>query len=196
MGNRKVDHAYLPSGYQPVGMKEYGGIIYVAAYNPITNLSQIGSFPSPEQIKGDDSTRNSVDIENLWSLFIDKDNQISFDSKLMELCKETYIHAGDEFKLYGDLSYLSKEITGYNSNNSNNNSEYPKNKNFTLFAGILNSQNEFVDITDSIVKSESNGYFIHPNPPKNANPDSPENTTIYSYKLVGPLFLKVQLNHI
>jgi len=39
MGNRRVDHAYLPAGYQPVGMKEYGGIIYVAAYNPITNRS-------------------------------------------------------------------------------------------------------------------------------------------------------------
>jgi len=30
-------------------MKEYGGIIYIAAYNPITNKSQIGSFPSPER---------------------------------------------------------------------------------------------------------------------------------------------------
>lgn len=200
MGNRKVDHAYLPSGYQPVGMKEYGGIIYVAAYNPITNLSQIGSFPSPEQIKGDDSTSNSVDIKDLWSLFIDKDNQITFDSKLMELCKDTYIHAGDEFKLYGDLSSLSKELTDYNSNNSNsnnsnNNSEYPKNKNFTLFAGILNSQNEFVDITDSIVKG-NNGYFIHNPPSQGGTLDSQGDTTIYSYKLVGPLFLKVQLNHI
>jgi len=47
MGNRRVDNAYLPPGYTPVGMKEYGGIIYIAAYNPITNKSQIGSFPSP-----------------------------------------------------------------------------------------------------------------------------------------------------
>jgi hypothetical protein len=39
MGNRRVDNAYLPSGYEPVGMKEYGGIIYIAAYNPITNRS-------------------------------------------------------------------------------------------------------------------------------------------------------------
>jgi hypothetical protein len=39
MGNRRVDNAFLPSGYEPVGIKEYGGIIYVAAYNPITNRS-------------------------------------------------------------------------------------------------------------------------------------------------------------
>ena len=49
MGNRRVDKAFLPPGYEPVGMKEYGGIIYVAAYNPITNKSQIGSFPSPQK---------------------------------------------------------------------------------------------------------------------------------------------------
>ena len=49
MGNRRVDNAYLPSGYEPVGIKEYGGIIYIAAYNPITNKSQIGSFPSPQK---------------------------------------------------------------------------------------------------------------------------------------------------
>jgi len=39
MGNRRVDHAYLPNGYVPVGMKEYGGIIYIAAYNPINQRS-------------------------------------------------------------------------------------------------------------------------------------------------------------
>jgi len=36
MGNVKVSHALLKSGYVPVGMKEHGGIIYVAAYNPKT----------------------------------------------------------------------------------------------------------------------------------------------------------------
>jgi hypothetical protein len=39
MGNRRVDNAYLPPGYEPVGIKEYGGIIYIASYNPITNKS-------------------------------------------------------------------------------------------------------------------------------------------------------------
>ena len=39
MGNRRVDNAYLPAGYIPVGMKEYGGIIYVASYNPINGRS-------------------------------------------------------------------------------------------------------------------------------------------------------------
>ena len=48
MGNGRVETAYLPSGYVPVGIKEYGGIIYVVSYNPFTQHGQIGSFPSPE----------------------------------------------------------------------------------------------------------------------------------------------------
>jgi hypothetical protein len=36
MGNARVESAYLPEGYIPIGMKEYGGIIYIASYNPVT----------------------------------------------------------------------------------------------------------------------------------------------------------------
>jgi hypothetical protein len=49
MGNGRVETAYLPPGYVPIGMKEHGGIIYVASYNPLTNHGQLGSFPSPER---------------------------------------------------------------------------------------------------------------------------------------------------
>jgi len=36
-GNGRIEKAYLPPGYIPIGMKEYGGIIYIASYNPLTN---------------------------------------------------------------------------------------------------------------------------------------------------------------
>lgn len=49
MGNGRVETAYLPAGFVPVGMVEFGGIIYVVSYNPLINKSQIGSFPSPER---------------------------------------------------------------------------------------------------------------------------------------------------
>lgn len=49
MGNARVDQAQLPVGYVPVGMKEYGGIVYVASYNPLKGESQIGCFPSPQR---------------------------------------------------------------------------------------------------------------------------------------------------
>ena len=50
MGNVKIKNALLKAGYVPVGMKEHGGIIYVAAYNPETGKGQVGSFPSPKQL--------------------------------------------------------------------------------------------------------------------------------------------------
>ena len=49
MGNGRVETAYLPSGYVPIGITEFGGIIYIVSYNPITDRSQIGCFPSPER---------------------------------------------------------------------------------------------------------------------------------------------------
>lgn len=59
VGNGRVETARLPSGYIPVGMTEYGGIIYVASYNPLTGKSQLGSFPSPErQISTEELGRN------------------------------------------------------------------------------------------------------------------------------------------
>lgn len=48
MGNCKVERARLSPGFIPLGMKEYGGIVYVAAYNPETGEDEIGSFPAPE----------------------------------------------------------------------------------------------------------------------------------------------------
>ena len=49
MGNARVETAFLPEGYIPVGTCEYGGIIYIVSYNPIEDKSQIGCFPSPER---------------------------------------------------------------------------------------------------------------------------------------------------
>ena len=49
MGNGRVETAYLPEGYVPVGTCEFGDIIYIVSYNPLLNKSQIGCFPSPER---------------------------------------------------------------------------------------------------------------------------------------------------
>lgn len=49
MGNGRVETAYLPEGYVPLGTAELGGIIYIVSYNPLIDKSQIGCFPSPER---------------------------------------------------------------------------------------------------------------------------------------------------
>lgn len=54
MGNAKLENVKLPAGYVPVGTAEYGGIVYIASYNPITKKGQIGSYPSPRQLWDDE----------------------------------------------------------------------------------------------------------------------------------------------
>ena len=232
MGNRRVDNAFLPSGYEPVGIKEYGGIIYVAAYNPITNRSQIGSFPSPER------KIDSLDDKNLQCSFnffehfpadkVDENGMkfISTDSVLLPLSDEISLHAGDKFSIYCDdinEENWQKYITNY-YNTENRKIKSRKNKELTLFIGILNSQNQFVDVTHTLKRWKDNvpqkyddsyfkdyifndGYFISSN-----KIEDPSNYTLsdaqliknrqvieantYAYKLVGPLYLKIQLNHI
>ena len=230
MGNRRVDSAFLPSGYQPVGMKEYGGVIYVAAYNPITNKSQIGSFPSPQRkISTETSTEtNGEATEFNFSSFINKNNGIvEQDSFLKPLTKDNVLHAGDKFTIYANgLSAMRDKLTNYNNVvvDDHTKAKTPKNRLYTISIGILNSQNEFVDITKSLVRwddwnqvqnSESDwsdtykfnvGYFI----PDEFNGNLSETisdsklikerqklaTNTYAYKLAGPLYLKVELNHI
>lgn len=158
MGNRRINEAFLPSGYEPVGIKEYGGIIYVAAYNPVTNRSQIGSFPSPQR-KIDISSEfgKSIDLDSIFDDTYKVDylhnlECIKYDSKLIPLTNDTSLHTGDKFVVYStNLNLLENSISNYN-NVINGKVISPKNRKYTLALGVLNSQNEFVDITKSLCR--------------------------------------------
>lgn len=235
MGNRKVDNAYLPSGYEPVGIKEYGGIIYLALYNPITNRSQIGSFPSPERKMGIENPDLNNSISSLDSLFKGTESKegITFlqneNGYLLPLTSNTSLYPGDKFTVYCPDLW----IRNFGKNNLSNFDNItgdkitsPKNKQYTLSLGILNSQNEFVDITSSLSRWNNNtqidtldnksnlykfnsGYFIASDIPEGLDlSDYTQKDSIllqerqkaalntYAYKLVGPLYLKVIHNHI
>ena len=240
MGNRRVDKAFLPPGYEPVGMKEYGGVIYVAAYNPITNKSQIGSFPSPQKKL---SSTNNGDLEgsfNFDDFFTnynsdtDPDLRISVinsDSFIIPLTKNINLRAGDKFAVYSEgLSdpNIVSLLTNYNNTSGGNKAYSPKNRRLTLQLGVLNSQNEFVDITKTLCRWKNqngtwspvvydeeksdifkfnDGYFISDSFTSQFNVDTIADAQLikerqkiaantYSYKLVGPLYLKIILNHI
>lgn len=188
MGNRRVDNAFLPAGYEPVGIKEYGGIIYVAAYNPITNRSQIGSFPSPER-KGEGGSESlSIDFSNQ---FIDSSNNKLKTKEIIIKITENSLRAGDKFSIY----------------KINNNDDILQNiiNLFELNVGILNSQNEFLDITDDLQKfndsfiekienNEESGKFPTTNDQNFMQNRLALPINTYSYKLVSPLYLKVKIN--
>ena len=310
MGNRRVDNAFLPPGYEPVGIKEYGGIIYIASYNPITNKSQIGSFPSPQK------KIDSLDDGNLKGIFnftqftspnnIEKDeylgvNVLKNDTFMVPLSSDTSLRAGDKFAIYAqDLHAMEQYLTNYNntcyvwkefndtvvlntdyetyfqnddyhkiendkyyfarwkeceeseynqtsvnsrkvednkyyikewteiSSNIEGRAYSPKNRMYTLQVGVLNSQNEFVDITKTLCRWElqnntwvpktyeseeseifkfNDGYFISDTFNDQLRRNSLKDSQLikkrqqmaantYSYKLVGPLYLKATYNHV
>lgn len=274
MGNRRVDGAFLPPGYQPVGMKEYGGIIYVASYNPITNRSQIGSFPSPERnIQPDEfDGKKFINLDQVYNFetrvpncfYTQEEEGIPFlvnKSFLIPITDDTSLHAGDKFTIYSDVlndfritryyiregsrRALPQEVSQYEYDNSTSRLKYtqeinpisnfnnisyfdeskvnsPKNEKYTLAIGVMNSQNEFVDITKSLVRWDENGkiintsedsellkfnkgYFIAPiktfvdntiNDNKFIENRQISALNTYSFKLVGPLYLKATLNTI
>ena len=241
MGNRRVDKAFLPPGYEPVGMKEYGGIIYVAAYNPITNKSQIGSFPSPQKklssvnndgYQGTFNFGTFTGVGNVETDPILGIDVIKSDSFMLPLTKDLSLRAGDKFAIYSEgLSELSNLLTNYN-NTAGTKAYSPKNRKYTLQLGVLNSQNEFVDITKTLcrwkdygtnnshnwqtVKYDSevseifkfnDGYFISDAYTNTFNSETIDDANLikerqkiaantYAYKLVGPLYLKLSMNHI
>lgn len=109
MGNAKIGTAFLKDGYIPVGMKEYGGIIYVAAYNPETNKGQVGCFPSPQQLYTNTNkiTNYSINLDQFYissdeiSGRYDKDAVVIGSSNIREIVqvgsKEVVLYPGDKF---------------------------------------------------------------------------------------------------
>lgn len=99
MGNGRVETAYLPEGYIPIGTTELGGIIYIVSYNPLIDKCQIGSFPSPERnITSDEVGIAGVILQN--SDFVNKDNEITNLVVKRQLSNFT-LNPGDKFLVSG-----------------------------------------------------------------------------------------------
>lgn len=125
IGNIKIQQAFLKSGYVPVGMKEHGGIIYVAAYNPKTGKGQVGSFPSPQQLWEDEkwtiNAPSNVDTSvSIPSGSFYEDNKIKNEIVKKEIFTNQQgeartFHPGDKFivKLANKGELTSSVNAGY-----------------------------------------------------------------------------------
>ena len=111
MGNGRVETAYLPEGYVPLGTAELGGIVYIVSYNPFNNKCQIGSFPSPERnITSDElfGEENPVTISD--EDFIEKcENEECNDADkcisapiIKKQLGDWVLHPGDKFLVCGN----------------------------------------------------------------------------------------------
>lgn len=166
MGNAKVENAKLPPGYIPVGMKEYGGIIYIACYNPFTNKGQIGCFPSPQRQK------TATQISEVTPTFKFPDvTYIKEESgeewykinSLLTKCeifpKGTIIRSGDKFSVGLPISSMfgtdNIDFTGehYISNYDNVENglvKTPMNRMYTFGVATLDNNGQLRDITNQL----------------------------------------------
>lgn len=110
MGNGRVETAYLPEGYIPVGTCEFGDIIYIASYNPLINKSQIGCFPSPERNISSKELSSAVhEINN--SAFQDSNGKIT-NTSIKQVLIDNNLNPGDKYIIYvSQTDMLEKNYT-------------------------------------------------------------------------------------
>lgn len=114
MGNGRVETAYLPEGYVPLGTAELGGIIYIVSYNPLKNKCQIGSFPSPERNISSDEISNIVCNLSEKDFHWDATNGAYVYYLKKDLDSELTFNPGDKFIVYGN-NLLDNYSNFYNS---------------------------------------------------------------------------------
>lgn len=163
MGNARVENAVLPEGYIPLGTCSYEGIIYIVSYNPLTDQSQIGCFPSPE--RNFNAADNLQPFEFSFSQFYDDKftvkgyndrNDYSLEDYLNHLVvinnsiKINLIHAdsieelspGDFYRIYYRGDY--QNVTPY--------------LNWELYyesdSGIITKVDDFKDICESAITED------------------------------------------
>ena len=108
MGNARVETAYLPNGYMPVGTCEYGGIIYIVSYNPLENKSQIGCFPSPERNISQKELGHNTEIIGS-DKFTNGSGEIHNNSYKV-LLKQSNLNPGDKFLIHSNPELVKNRL--------------------------------------------------------------------------------------
>lgn len=109
-GNYQLKNCRLKPNYIPVGLKEYGDILYVVSYNPLDNHVEIGSYPSPLNVESSEDSPLEFEIDSVIGSFTE-----SIDySELIKRCKLLIYTGGDEerYKIYPGDEYNVDEGKG------------------------------------------------------------------------------------
>lgn len=114
MGNYELEYCKLNPNYIPVGIKEYGDILYIVSQNPLDNSVEIGSYPSPLMIVDPDKKDTSSELESIIkSQILDKGLEEE-NYTIMNENSNSIIFYGDDYKLNpGDEYCLQIEGESY-----------------------------------------------------------------------------------
>lgn len=107
-GNAAIDGCKLPKDFIPIGMKEYGGVIYIVSQNPFTGECEIGSFPSPERtiFRTTDIEEAPQTVLRLDNLYSDNKSEgitnttLNLDFRIDNELAEQILRPGDKFAIY------------------------------------------------------------------------------------------------
>lgn len=188
MGNARVESAYLPAGYVPVGMQEFGGIVYVASYNPLTHQSQIGSFPSPERnISSDEEGAPTIEIGSFFTGNCNDD--IATTVKKIKLTSEP-LHPGDKYSV--EMSDYEQYLDLYKNIDAGI---------YTLNLAVIDESGNLIniskeDITTSYEVKEGNnvvGNFFIRLVSDHTEIIKDQQFNVYKGKIVGDLYLVLTL---
>ena len=202
MGNGRVETAYLPEGYVPVGTCEFGDIIYIVSYNPITNKSQIGCFPSPER---NISSKELSGIKTTFNLEeFTKSTKFGFRETISNSVKrviyDNKLNPGDKFIVHsGDIHDNISRISDY-GNKSHIIGAFPKQFKINVVAiedsGKINYLNSDLKWYDD--------FYINQESTRNSNKpdiDSYRNIlssgySVFQSKVSGKLAILIELERI
>lgn len=158
MGNARVETAYLPEGYIPVGTCEYGGIIYIVSYNPLENKSQIGCFPSPERNVSSDELGELTDSITKDD-FINSDYSIKNASKQIIL-KRDPLNPGDKYIITANDEIYQENLYNLYTDNGNG-FELQDNPFIALNIVSIEDSGKITYLDSDVVMYENGKYKYH-----------------------------------
>lgn len=155
MGNGRVETAYLPDGYIPVGTCEYGGIIYIVSYNPLEDKSQIGCFPSPERNISHDEL-GDLNQSLATSSFQELDSTNKPTGKLKNtiqhvVLKQDKLNPGDKYIVCANEGIYDEKLVGLETFDSNTNDFVPEqNPILSLRIVSIEESGKIVDLDSTV----------------------------------------------
>ena len=194
-GNGRVETAYLPQGYVPIGMKEYGGIVYVVSYNPLRNESQVGCFPSPErnlsadELFGQDNGFRVTDTDFKGSNFPTKGYEYSYQ-RVDILPPDYVLQPGDEFVIQIQTEdNLDQLLTWYGTPDIR--------KYITIHLAVIDTEGNITYIEEELLQYKDTEYWMTRYNGETVD-DYRANTKyqIFKHKTSGNLALIVELESI
>lgn len=192
MGNGRVETAYLPEGYVPIGTTELGGIIYIVSYNPLIDKCQIGSFPSPER----NITSDELGIANILlnnGDFVNAENEIT-NLIVKKKLSDFTLNPGDKFLVSG-TNLNTANLSCYDSTGKLEHN-YLK-----LSIATIDSNGRTVYLKDLIKRPYKEGKYLNINSGTSSSSDDVDDYRkaigsdydIFNSKIAGNLYLIAEL---